>query len=121
MPKQNILPFPQSPEPAAPALKTDKLPKPMGYLLGYWIGLFSLAALLILLSWVSTQQRRNQAELDAAQNQHAAFSASAMENMLLLQQENEQLRQQVHNDSAAIDSLLKEIERLTARLEAAGQ
>ena len=115
MQREKIITFPQ-PEPA-PQPKKEENPKPKpGYLLGYWIGLFSLAALLILLSWFSTQQRRNDAALDEAQDQHAAFSASAMENMLLLQQENEQLRQQVQLDAGVIDSLLDELDELHAAL-----
>ena len=111
--ENTVLKFPQpeSKPVSVPAAVSSK-PK-TGYLLGYWIGLFSLAALLILLSWFSTQQRRNDAALDEAQDQHAAFSASAMENMLLLQQENEQLRQQVQLDAGVIDSLLDELEQLT--------
>lgn len=97
-----------APEQKAPGQKRD-----LKYLWVYAVGIFSVAVVLVLLSFFS--QSRREGELA---QQHMNFSASALKSIETMRQENDALQQDNAALNLAKNALISQISELQLQLDA---
>ncbi len=90
--------------------------KGLRYLWLYALGLFTLAIVLMLLSFLSQTKREGQNALSDAQAQHNLFSVSALQSLDKMQRENAELREQVNEDLITRNTLLEQMADLRDQL-----
>lgn len=113
--KAQLIDFPAIPEAAAnPAPAPAAQKKDLKYLWLYALGIFSVAIVLMLLSFLSQSQKAG----ELAQQQHLDFSASALKSIEAMKDENDSLRGENADLNLTKNALISQVGELQQQLDA---